>query len=81
MRNRDKILNNLHDLYIQRDHAQDMVELYGDRGDSEAMSCWEDALHAIQTTISRQRQALTKAGSYGTFANPANNYMEVWVWA
>jgi hypothetical protein len=45
------------------------------------MSCWEDALHAIQTTISRQRQALTKAGSYGTFANPANNYMEVWVWA
>ena len=64
MRNRDKILNNLHDLYMQRDHAEDMVELYGDKGDQTAMFCWEDARHAIQATISKQRQALTKAGTF-----------------
>lgn len=64
MRNRTKILNTLHDLYIQRDHAEDMVELYGDKGDPTAMFCWEDAVEEIEHEIARLRPALTKAGSF-----------------
>lgn len=78
MRNRDKILNTLHDLYRQRDHAEDMAEMYNDRDDLMSAAAWEQAAEEIDQQIARQRQALTKAGSYGTFANPANNYMEVW---
>ena len=78
MRNRDKILNNLHDLYQQRDHAEDMAEMYNDRADLMSAAVWEQTSDEIEQEIARQRQALTKAGSYGTFANPANNYMEVW---
>jgi hypothetical protein len=78
MRDRAKILNNLHDLYMQRDHADDMAEMYYDRADLLPAAAWEKAADEIDRQIAKQRQALTKAGSYGTFANPANNYMEVW---
>lgn len=78
MRNRDKILNTLHDLYQQRDHAEDMAEMYNDRADLMSAAVWEQTSDEIEQEIARQRQALTKAGSYGTFANPANNYIEVW---
>ena len=78
MRDRTKILNNLHDLYQQRDHAEDMAEMYNDRADLMSTAVWEQTRDEIEQEIARQRQALTKAGSYGTFANPANNYMEIW---
>jgi hypothetical protein len=78
MKDRTKLLDQLHRLYRERDHAADMIEAYSDLGDSIGMEVWSYTEKDIDKRIARCKQALTKAGTFGTFANPATPYMEVW---
>lgn len=43
MKDRNKIMNTMLDLYQQRDRAEDMAELYGDKGDLIEMLVWQQA--------------------------------------
>lgn len=62
MRNRDKILNTLHSLYQQIDHAEDMIDLYN--ADSTAAYYWEEALKDLEHQVAALRPALSKAGTF-----------------
>lgn len=80
MKNRDKILNKLHDLYKQIDRAEDMIEACGDVGDLTGVYCWDDTRKHLETEVALLRRALSQAGTFWTFANPATSY-DAGVWA
>jgi hypothetical protein len=80
MKSRTKILNKLYTLRKEIERAEDMAEAAGDAGDAIGMQTWHSTKHELEHEAAGLRQALTKAGTFGTFANPANDYLAgVWI--
>ncbi len=80
MKSRTKILNKLYTLRKEIEHAEAMSEAAEDVGDMAGMYAWADTKNTLESEEVCLRQALTKAGTFGSFANPANSYLEgVWI--
>ena len=80
MKSRTKILNKLYTLRKEIEHAEAMSEAAGGVGDTIGMYAWDETKNGLESEAVGLRQALTKAGTFGSFANPANSYLNgVWM--
>jgi hypothetical protein len=80
VKSRSKILNKLYTLRKEIEHAEAMSKSAEDVGDLIGQYTWSETANKLESEAVCLRQALTKAGTFGRFANPASNYFEgVWI--
>jgi beta-galactosidase/beta-glucuronidase len=80
MKSREKMLNKLYAVRKEIVRAEDAAEACGDVGDIIGAYAWEDTKRHLESEAANLREALTKAGTFGSFSNPATNYLAgVWM--